>query len=112
MVEGDLQFRGRLGGELGVPEGYQAARTCALLALSILQDRLGSLERIAQVSQMIVYVASGPDFLEQHKVADGATDLLVEVLGDKGKPARTAVGVAALPLGSPVEVALVVEVGE
>ncbi|MFQ5919425.1 MAG: RidA family protein [Thermoplasmata archaeon] len=109
MVEGQLQAKGRLGEDLTVEEGYEAARTCALLALSILREHLKGLGRIGQVLRAEVYVASAPGFQEQSAVADGATDLLVEVLGDAGVPARLSVGVAELPLGAPVELALTVE---
>lgn len=109
IVEGRLQAEGHVGGDLSVEEGYEAARTSALLALSILRDHLGGLREIAQVLQARVFVASAPAFHEQSKVADGATDLLVEVLGESGRPTRLAVGVAELPLGAPVELSLTVE---
>ncbi|MFQ5986029.1 MAG: RidA family protein [Thermoplasmata archaeon] len=109
MVEGRLQAAGRLGGEISAEEGYEAARTCALLALSILKEHLNGLDRIKQVLRAVVYVTSAPGFHEQSKVADGASDLLVEVLGELGKPTRVVVGAAELPLGAPVELALTVE---
>lgn len=109
MVEGRLQAEGHLGEDLGVEEGYEAARTCALLALSILREHLGGLGKITQVLRLVVYVASAPGFHEQPRVADGASDLLVEVLGENGKPTRLALGLAELPLGAPVELAMTVE---
>ncbi len=109
LVEGRLQAEGRLGEDLTVEEGYEAARTCALLTLSILREHLKGLDRIRQVLRAVVFVASAPGFHEQPQVADGASDLLVEVLGEAGTPARMAVGVAELPLGAPVELALTVE---
>ena len=110
LVEGHLQAEGRLGEALTVEEGREAARTCALLALSILREHLGGLAHIKQVLRAEVYVASAPGFHDQPRVADGATELLAEVLGDAGVPARVSVGVAELPLGAPVELALTVEV--
>ncbi len=109
LIDGQLQAEGRLGESLTVEEGYEAARTCALLALSILQEHLKGLGRIKQVLRAEVYVASAPGFHDQPLVADGASDLLIEVLGDAGLPARVAVGVGELPLGAPVELALTVE---
>ncbi len=107
--EGQLQFTGKVGKEVSVEEGYEAARTAALLALSILRESLGSLSNISRILQLVVYVASAPDFTAQAKVADGASDLLVEVLGEEGRPARAAIGVTSLPLDAPVELAFVVE---
>ncbi|MEE9267776.1 MAG: RidA family protein [Thermoplasmata archaeon] len=109
LVEGRLQAEGRLGEDLTVEEGYEAARTCALLALSILREHLKGLDRIKQVLRAVVFVACAPGFHDQPRVADGASDLLVEVLGEAGTPTRIAVGVAELPLGAPVELALTVE---
>lgn len=109
ISEGKPTVQGKLGGAVSLEEGYGAARTAALLALSILNHHLGGLDRLAQALQMVVYVASTPDFTDQPKVADGATDLLVEVLGDRGKPTRAAVGVPVLPLDIPVELTLLVE---
>lgn len=109
MVDGKLQFTGRLGDSVTLDEGYQASRTAALLALSTLREALGSLSMVRKVLQLVVYVASVPDFTAQSKVADGASDLLVEIFGDAGRPARTSVGVPSLPLGAPVELSLVVE---
>ena len=109
LIDGQLQAEGRLGEGLNVAEGYEAARTCALLALSIFREHLKGLDHIKQVLRAEVYVASAPGFHDQHRVADGVSDLLVEVLGDAGVPARVAVGVAELPLGAPVELALTVE---
>jgi enamine deaminase RidA (YjgF/YER057c/UK114 family) len=112
VVEGRLQATGRLGGSVSVEEGYEAARTCALLTLSILKEGLGSLSRVSKVLQLVVYVASEVGFNDQPKVADGASDLFVEVLGDAGRPTRLAVGVSELPLGAPVELSTVVEVAD
>jgi len=110
MSEGALMWKGRLGEDLDVPAGAEAARRCALQALSALRDALGSLDRISRVVKVTVWVASVDGFTEQPQVANGASDLLVEVFGEAGKHARAAVAAPVLPLGSPVEVELVVEV--
>ncbi len=111
LVQGRPKYLGSLGRELSVDEGYDAARVATLNALSMLKAHLGGLSRIRRVVQCMGFVASAPGFHDQPKVLNGATDLLVEVFGDEGKPTRMAVGVSELPLGAPVEVAMVVEVG-
>ena len=120
-VSGDLAFvsgqvpveagrplwTGRVGADLSVDEGRQAARRCALQALAALREALGSLDRVRGIVKVEVFVASAPGFTEQPQVANGASDLLVELFGDEGRHARVAVGSAELPLGVPVEVAIV-----
>jgi enamine deaminase RidA (YjgF/YER057c/UK114 family) len=110
MVEGELLHPGRVGETVSVEEARQAARRCALQALSALRGELGSFEGLVRISQVTVYVASGPSFAEHPQVANGASELLVDVLGEEGRHARVAVGVAALPLGACVEVAVTAEV--
>jgi enamine deaminase RidA (YjgF/YER057c/UK114 family) len=109
--EGSVMQIGRLGAEVSLEEGQAAARRCALQAVAALRDALGSLDRVAQIAQVTVYVASVPGFIEQPKVADGASDVLVEIFGEAGKHARAAVGVVELPLGAPVEVAVTARLG-
>ena len=87
------------------------ARRAGLQALSALANELGSIDRVVRFLRVTVYVASSPGFGQQHVVANGATDLFVQVFGDAGKPARAAVGVAALPLNAPVEVECLVRTG-
>lgn len=87
------------------------ARRASLQALSALEAELGSIDRIERFLRVAVYVASSPGFVRQHEVANGATDLLVELFGDAGRPARLAVGVAGLPLNAPVEVEFQLAVG-
>jgi enamine deaminase RidA (YjgF/YER057c/UK114 family) len=98
---------GKLGDDLTIEQGQEAARRCALQALAALRDALGSLERIRGIARLDVFVASAPGFTDQPKVANGASDVLVEVFGDEGRHARASVGVSELPLGVPVEVAVV-----
>jgi len=88
--------------------GQQAARAVALNLLATIADQIGDLSHIAQIVKLVVFVNSTPDFAEQHLVANGATDLLLEVLGDAGRTARSAIGVASLPLGFAVEIEAVV----
>jgi enamine deaminase RidA (YjgF/YER057c/UK114 family) len=110
MVNGELQHPGKLGAEVTVEQGADAARRCALQALSALREALGSLDRVRGVVRVSVFVASAPGFTEQPKVANGASDLLLEVFGETGRHARAAVGAAELPLGASVELALVAEI--
>jgi len=106
---GKLVATGLLGRELDVAAGKEAAKYCAINVLAQLQAATGDLERIARIVKITVFVASTPDFTEQHLVANGASDFLVEVLGEAGKHARSAVGTASLPLNAPVEVEAIVE---
>jgi enamine deaminase RidA (YjgF/YER057c/UK114 family) len=101
--DGTLIATGRLGAEVDLPTGQEAARVCALNVLAQLAAA-GSLDDLERLLKVTVYVASTPDFTQQPAVADGASRLLHDVLGPAGPHARAAVGVAALPLGTPVEV--------
>lgn len=106
---GKLVHTGRIGDELTVAHGQAAARACAINILAQAKAALGSLDRIKRIVKITVFVASTPDFVEQHLVANGASDLLVAILGDAGKHARSAVGVASLPLNAPVEIEAIIE---
>jgi enamine deaminase RidA (YjgF/YER057c/UK114 family) len=103
-LDHELAYPGVLGATVSVPDGYQAARLCALNALSVLRAELGSLDRIERVLWLIGFVASAPSFVEQPAVVDGASQVLHEVFGDAGRHTRSAIGVAALPRGGAVEV--------
>ncbi|WP_139976030.1 MULTISPECIES: RidA family protein [Brucella/Ochrobactrum group] len=107
---GKLVHTGQIGNELAVAHGQAAARACAVNILAQAKAALGDLGRIKSIVKITVFVASTPDFVEQHLVANGASDLLVAVLGDVGKHARSAVGVASLPLNAPVEIEAIIEV--
>ncbi len=98
---------GRLGADLTVEQGYAAARACALNLLAQAHDALGSLDRVDQVVSLRGFVTSTTDFTDQPAVVDGASDLLVAVLAERGEHARTAIGVAALPRGFAVELDMV-----
>lgn len=106
---GTLVATGLLGRDLDTQAGKEAAKLCAINILAQVQAATGDLERIARLVKITVFVASTPDFTEQHLVANGASDFLAEVLGERGKHARSAVGVASLPLNAPVEIEAIVE---
>jgi enamine deaminase RidA (YjgF/YER057c/UK114 family) len=110
MAEGKPLWTGKLGDDLDVATGAEAARRCATQALSALRAELGSLDRVSRIVRLGVFVASAPGFTDQPKVANGASDLLAEVFGEAGRHARTAVGVPELPLGAPVEVEVLAEI--
>ncbi|HEY3209343.1 MAG TPA: RidA family protein [Actinomycetota bacterium] len=111
IAEGKLLWTGVLGNEVDVVAGADAARRCALQALSALRAEIGSLDRVKKIVKLAVFVASAAGFTDQPKVANGASDLLAEVFGESGRHARTAVGVSGLPLGAPVEVEVIAEIG-
>ena len=110
MEQGAPMWTGKLGEDVDVATGVEAARRCALQVLAALRAELGSLDRIRRIAKVTVFVASSEGFTDQPKVANGFSDLLAEVFGDAGKHARAAVGVAELPLGVPVEVELIAEI--
>ncbi|MFB7643054.1 RidA family protein [Streptomyces sp. NPDC056084] len=109
MVEGKLPVTGKVGAEVTADEAKELAATCALNALAAVKSVVGDLDRIARVVKVVGFVASAPDFTGQPGVINGASELLGAVLGDKGVHARSAVGVAVLPLDAPVEVEIQVE---
>jgi len=109
---GRPMWTGAVGGEVDADAAALAAARCAVQALSVLRAELGSLDRIRRVVRVGVFVASAPGFTAQSAVANGASDLLVQVFGAAGRHARTAVGVAELPLGAPVEVELTVQLAD
>jgi enamine deaminase RidA (YjgF/YER057c/UK114 family) len=110
LKDGKLVATGLLGRDLDTALGKEAAKLCAVNILAQAKAALGDLEKIRRLAKITVFVASTPDFTEQHLVANGASDLLVAVLGERGKHARSAVGTAALPLNAPVEVEAIIEV--
>jgi enamine deaminase RidA (YjgF/YER057c/UK114 family) len=111
MQDGAVTVSGSVGSDLTIEEANAGARRCAIQALSALRAALGSLDRVTGVVKVDVFVASAQGFTDQPTVANGASDLLVEVFGDEGRHARAAVGVPELPLGAAVEVALLVQLG-
>jgi len=108
--DGKLVSTGLLGRDLDTAAGREAGKYCAVNVLSQVKAALGDLEKIRRIVKITVFVASTPDFTEQHLVANGASDLLVGALGEAGKHARSAIGMASLPLNAPVEVEAIIEV--
>lgn len=110
FVDGQLAVTGKVGGSVDADTAQQLAATCALNAIAAAASVIGSVDDIVQVVKVVGFVASDPSFTGQPGVINGASDLLREVFGDAGQHARSAVGVAVLPLDSPVEVEIVVRV--
>jgi enamine deaminase RidA (YjgF/YER057c/UK114 family) len=109
-VDGKVLAVGKVGGEVSVPDAAALARTCALNALAAAAAAAGGLEAIRRIVKVTGFVASAPGFTGQPQVVNGASELLIDVFGQDGRHARSAVGVAELPLGVPVEVELIAEV--
>jgi enamine deaminase RidA (YjgF/YER057c/UK114 family) len=110
LVDGALAATGKIGAEIGAEQGRELARICALNALAAVDGVVG-LDAVVRVVKVVGFVASAPGFTAQPAVLNGASELLGAVFGDAGTHARSAVGVAELPLGAPVEIELIVEVG-
>lgn len=110
MENGQLRQTGKLGRELTVQDGYHAARVAVLNALAIVKQAIGSLDHVKQIVRLTGHVASANEFADQPAVVNGASDLLVELFGEKGRHARLALGAAELPLHAPVELELIVQV--
>ncbi len=110
MEAGQVKFKGKLGKDLSLESGQQAARLCTINALAQLKAALGSLDRIKRFVKVTGFVSCDPTFTDQPKVINGASDFLVQVFGEKGRHARAAVGVSSLPLDSAVEVEFIVEI--
>ena len=110
MREGQLMLTGKVGGEVSAEDGTSCAQRCALNAIAAVKSIVGDLSNVVRVVKLVVFVASTPDFTGQPGVANGASELVGKVFGDAGEHARSAVGVAVLPLDAPVEVEMVVEV--
>ena len=109
-VDGTLLAVGKVGGEVSVSDAAGRARTCALNALAAAAAAAGGLAAIRRIVKVTGFVASAPGFNGQPQVVNGASELLIDVFGEEGRHARSAVGVAELPLGAPVEVELIAEV--
>jgi enamine deaminase RidA (YjgF/YER057c/UK114 family) len=110
MVNGELISKGLLGQGVEIEDAKNAARVCTLNALAAIKGVIGDLDRIKQVVRVVGYVASIPTFTQQPAIVNGASELLLEIFGEKGKHARSAVGMAVLPLNASVEIELIVEV--
>ncbi len=112
VVEGQLLATGKVGAEVGAHEAAALARTCALNALAAVVSVTGTLSAIKRIVKVTGFVASAPDFTGQPQVVNGASELLLEVFGEAGRHARSAVGTAVLPLDAPVEIELIAEVSD
>ena len=110
MVQGELISKGLLGQDVEIEEANKAARICTLNALAAIKGVIGDLDRIKQIVRVVGYVASVPTFTQQPAVVNGASELLLEIFGENGKHARSAVGMAVLPLNASVEIELTVEI--
>ena len=110
MVNGVLVAQGFLGKNVEIEDAYQAARICTLNALAAIKGVIGDLDQVKQIVRVVGYVASVPEFTQQPAVVNGASELLLEIFGENGKHARSAVGMAVLPLNAAVEIELTVEI--
>jgi len=109
MIDGELPAHGKVGAEIDPDAARQLARTCVLNGLAAARTAIGSLDRITRVVKVVGFVASDPGFFGQPQVINGASELLVDIFGEAGAHARSAIGVAVLPLNAPVEVEFVFE---
>ena len=109
FIDGKMPATGKVGAEVDAADAAMMARTAVLNALAAVETSIGSIDRITKIVKLVVFVASDPGFSAQPAVANGASDTLVEIFGEIGRHARSAVGVAVLPLDAPVELELIVE---
>jgi len=110
VQNGDIKFKGKVGQVISVEEGYEAAKICAINALSAIKSVIGDLDKIEQIVKVVGFVNSANDFTQQPAVINGASEFLKEVFGNKGAHSRSAVGVAQLPLGVSVELEMIVKI--
>jgi len=108
LSEGKIKFSGKVGKDLSEAEAQQAAGLCALNCLSAVKGVTGSLDNIERIIKLVVYVNSDENFTAQPKVANGASELMIKIFGEKGKHARSAVGVSQLPMNAAVEIEMIV----
>jgi enamine deaminase RidA (YjgF/YER057c/UK114 family) len=109
-IDGERKILGKIPTDVSIEEGQEAARIIILNRLAVIRDEIGSLDKVKQVVALNGFVNSEPDFYSHPQVINGASELLIEILGDRGKHSRTALGAAALPLNVAVEINLIVEV--
>lgn len=110
LVDGKLPRSGKVGAEVSAEQAYDVARTCGLNLIAALKHAVGDLDRITRIAKVGGFVASAPDFTGQPQVINGTSELLAEVFGEVGQHARSAVGVAVLPMDTPVEVDLIAHI--
>ena len=109
-INGEIKYRGKVGGEISLQEAYDAARNCALNHLAIMKAALGDLDRVERIVKVIGYVNVAPGFIDMPKVVNGESDLLVQLFGERGQHSRAAIGVASLSQDAPVENEITVQV--
>ncbi|MDM5238860.1 hypothetical protein CN491_09530 [Bacillus cereus] len=110
--QGVDEYHGKLGKDISIDDGYKAARQSMLNLLSVVRNELGDLNKVKRVVKLLGFVNSTEDFINQPKVMNGASDVLVEIFGEKGKHARSAVGMAQLPNNTTIEIEMVLEIEE
>jgi len=110
IEDGKVAFKGKVPSVQSLEQAQMAAKLCAINALAQLKSELGSLDKVSRILRVSGFVNSEPDFIEQPKVINAASDLLFEIFGEKGQHSRIAVGVASLPLGATVEIDMIVEI--
>ena len=110
MVDGQVAYTGKVGAGVSVEEAQQAGKICALNALAAVAGEVGGLDKIERIVKVVVFVASSPDFSGQAQVGNGASEVLGQIFGEAGRHARSAVGMAVLPLDVPVEVEIIARV--
>lgn len=108
--DGNVVYTGKLGAEISAEEGYEASRLCILGCLTSVRDALGSLDKVVRLVKATGFIASDPMFFLQPQVMNGASDLMVEIFGDRGRGARSAIGVAVIPHNMAMEVEMILEV--
>lgn len=109
-IKGKLLYEGKVGSDLTVEQGYEAARQVMINLLSVLKEHIGDLDRVKQVVKLLGFVNSADGFVEQPYVINGASELLVQVFGEKGRHARSAISSNELPFNTPVEIEMIVEI--
>lgn len=109
VKDGEFVATGIVGVQVDLPTAQACARQCAINILAQIKAATGDLDRVARVVKLTVFVASAPEFTSQHLVANGASEFMAQVFGERGRHARSAVGVSCLPLGSPVEIEAIIE---
>jgi|YNPMSStandDraft_1061717.scaffolds.fasta_scaffold32634_3 enamine deaminase RidA (YjgF/YER057c/UK114 family) len=110
IKDGQLLFKGKVDETVSIEQAKEAAKICAINCLSAVKNSISSLDNIEQIVKVVVFVASTPTFTQQPAVANGASEFLLEIFGENGKHARSAVGVAALPLDAPVEIEMICKI--
>lgn len=109
-VDGEIRTKGKVGKDVSIELAQELSRVCILQGLSCLKHEIGSLDKVKRIIKVTGFVSSAPDFNQQPKVIDGASNLLGDIFGDKGKHARAAVGAPELPRNTPVEIEMIVAV--